>query len=88
MKNAERLAAENEAKRTATSFEDAAKSLKSMPESKRNELVRIAAEQETVRLKAEAEEAERLRLEAEEKELQQYKKAEAAEQARLVAVAE
>ena len=57
MKNAERLAAENEAKRTATSFEDAAKSLKSMPESKRNELVRIAAEQETVRLKAEAEEA-------------------------------
>ena len=67
MKNAERLAAENKAKLTATSYEDAALALETMPESMRNELVRIAAEEETARLKAEAEEAERLRLEAEEK---------------------
>ena len=79
MKNAERLAAENEAKRTATSLEDAAKLLESMPESQRSELVKIAAEQETARLKAQAEEAERLRLEAEENVLQQQKKAQAAE---------
>ena len=36
MKNAERLAAENKAKLTATSYEDAALALETMPESMRN----------------------------------------------------